>query len=78
MKKIIAFLFIALTISTLAFAQSSVELLEDSSASIREYQLKNSLLGFGTGSRLQGDLESAKKLLTFDIAGISLMTVGTI
>ncbi len=89
MKKIIAFLFIALTFSTLSFAQSSdaqssdvtepsVELQEDSSASIREYQLKNSLLGFGTGSRLQGDLESAKKLLTFDIAGISLMTVGTI
>ncbi len=41
-----------------------------------EYKIKNALIGFGVGSRQQGDLESAKNLLTCDITGLSLMVVG--
>ncbi len=43
---------------------------------LNEYRLKNSLLGFGIGSREMGDSKSAKGLLTCDIAGLSLMLVG--
>ena len=43
-----------------------------------KYKVKNALIGFGVGSREQGDLESAKRLLTSDITGLSLMVVGGI
>ena len=41
-----------------------------------EYKVKNALIGFGCGSREQGDLESAKWLLISDVSGLSLMTIG--
>lgn len=40
------------------------------------FKLKNALIGFGVGSREQGDDVSAKWLLASDVTGLSLMVVG--
>ncbi len=69
MKKLIAVLILGLSLAVAVCAQ-------DSSNRMTEYKLKNALVGFGYGSRLQGDMESARWLLASDITGLSLMTVG--
>lgn len=43
---------------------------------VASYSLLNSLVGFGLGSRKQGDAAAAKALLATDITGLSLMAAG--
>ncbi len=69
MKKLIAVLILGLSLAATVCAQ-------DSTGRMTEYKLENALIGFGYGSRLQGDMESANWLLVSDITGLSLITVG--
>ena len=67
MKRIFTLMILVLLTSAAVSAQSTTE-----------YKVRNALIGFGTGSRMQGDMESAKWLLISDISGLSLMTAGGI
>ena len=67
MKKLVAMLIFSLLFTLCLSAQNS---------GTGEYKLKNALVGFGLGSRQQGDMDSAKLLLSADITGLSLMVIG--
>ncbi|WP_443736552.1 P13 family porin [Treponema sp.] len=73
MKRIFILLFIFFSLLQQGFSEN-ISKTED----IKFYQKKNAIIGFGKGSRLQGDSESAKLLLATDITGITLMVSGGI
>ena len=45
---------------------------------VRRFQLQNTFIGFGTGSRHQGDDRSASTLLGLDITGTALTVSGAL
>ena len=49
---------------------------ETSQQDVRKFQLQNSFIGFGVGSRHQGDRQSAGLLLGLDITGTTLAVSG--
>jgi len=49
---------------------------DESVQDVRKFQLQNTFIGFGVGSRHQGDTQNARLLLGLDIAGTSLAVTG--
>ena len=47
-----------------------------SAEELKKFKLQNTFIGWGVGSRYQGDLQTAKKLLALDITGTSLAVTG--
>lgn len=43
---------------------------------IKRFQLQNTFIGYGVGSRNQGDLQTAGKLLAIDLTGSALAVTG--
>ncbi len=75
MKKFALILVLALAMAAMAFASEGEEF---SAEEIRHFQIQNTLIGFGTGSRHQGDTQSAKLLLGLDITGTTLTVSGSL
>lgn len=86
MKSKFIFLFLFAFLSSFAFCEdfaSNSDLVEtdidiDIDIDVRQYQMKNVFPGFGEGSKLQGDLESAKLFKALDITGTCLLSVGAL
>ena len=73
MKKILLVLAMTLILcATLSAAEST----SFSAEELSRFRLQNTFIGFGVGSRHQGDLQTAKKLLALDITGLSLSVTG--
>ena len=72
MKKTLVFMLLAFVLCAALCASEN----EFSAEEIRRFQLQNTFIGFGVGSRNQGDLETAKKLLALDITGSALTVTG--
>lgn len=51
---------------------------EQKTDEITKFQLQNAFIGFGVGSRHQGDISGARNLRNWDIAGTSLSVSGAI
>ena len=73
MKKILLVLIMAMILCS---ALSASENTSFSAEELGWFKLKNTFIGFGAGSRHQGDLETAKKLMKLDILGTSLAVTG--
>ena len=73
MKKIL--LVLAMTL-ILCATLSAAENTSFSAEELSRFKLQNTFVGFGVGSRHQGDLQTAKKLLALDITGLSLSVTG--
>ena len=73
MKKILLVLIMTLILCS---ALSASENTSFSAEELGRFKLQNTFIGFGTGSRHQGDLQTAKKLLALDITGTSLAVTG--
>lgn len=67
MKKAILILLLVLASTAVVFA---------SDGDVKSFQLQNTFIGFGTGSRHQGDTRGANILLGLDIAGTSMVVSG--
>ena len=70
-KKAFALVLLMVCLSTLCFASEG-----DPDQSIRKFQKQNALVGFGVGSRHQGDRGNADLLLGLDITGTALTVSG--
>ena len=73
MKKILVVLILSMI---LCAALSASENGTFSTEELNRFKLQNTLIGFGVGSRHQGDMQSARKLLALDITGTSLTVTG--
>ena len=73
MKKALAILFFALLVCTVLYASDNTSFTREE---VKKFQLQNTFIGFGVGSRHQGDLQTAKKLLALDITGSALAVTG--
>ncbi len=73
MKKALAILFFALLVCTVLYASDNTSFTREE---VKKFQLQNTFIGFGAGSRHQGDLQTAKKLLALDITGSALAVTG--
>ena len=73
MKKILLVLIMAMILCS---ALSASENTSFSAEELGWFKLQNTFIGFGAGSRHQGDLETAKKLMKLDILGTSLAVTG--
>ena len=73
MKKALAILFLALLVCTALYASDNASFTKEE---VRKFQLQNTFIGFGVGSRHQGDLQTAKKLMALDITGSALAVTG--
>ena len=73
MKKALAILFFALLVCTVLYASDKTSFTREE---VKKFQLQNTFIGFGVGSRHQGDLQTAKKLLALDITGSALAVTG--
>ena len=73
MKKALAILFLALLVCTVLYASDNISFTREE---VKKFQLQNTFIGFGVGSRHQGDLQTAKKLLALDITGSALAVTG--
>ena len=73
MKKALAILFFALLVCTVLYASDNTSFTREA---VKKFQLQNTFIGFGVGSRHQGDLQTAKKLLALDITGSALAVTG--
>lgn len=71
MKKVVFVIIILLTACSLAFASD-----DNTDQEVKKFQLQNTFIGFGVGSRHQGDRDSAKLLLGLDITGTTLAVSG--
>ena len=71
MKKL-ALVIILMFAVTAAVCATDDESVQD----VRKFQLQNTFIGFGVGSRHQGDTQNARLLLGLDIAGTSLAVTG--
>ena len=75
MKKIVLSLVLLLLAVTVV---SAAETEDAKTQDIRRFQLQNTFIGFGTGSRHQGDVKGASTLLGLDIAGTALTVSGAL
>ena len=73
MKKALAILFLALLVCTTLYASDNASFTKEE---VKKFQLQNTFIGFGVGSRHQGDLQTAKKLMALDITGSALAVTG--
>jgi hypothetical protein len=73
MKKALAILFLALLVCSALYASDNASFTKEE---VRKFQLQNTFIGFGVGSRHQGDIQTAKKLLALDITGSALAVTG--
>ena len=73
MKKALAILFLALLVCTALYASDNASFTTEE---VKKFQLQNTFIGFGVGSRHQGDLQTAKKLMALDITGSALAVTG--
>ena len=64
------------TILILLLILAAVAVVSASDGDVKRFQLQNTFIGFGTGSRHQGDTHSANVLLGLDIAGTSMVVSG--
>ena len=73
MKKILLVLAMTLILcATLSASENTLFSAEE----LGRFKLQNTFIGFGAGSRHQGDLQTAKKLPALDITGLSLSVTG--
>lgn len=73
MKKYLVLMILALILCSALYASESTSF---SHEEIKKFQLQNTFIGWGVGSRHQGDLQNAKKLLALDITGSALTVTG--
>ena len=73
MKRTLLILLLVLASMAVVFASDGEERINED---VKHFQLQNTFIGFGTGSRHQGDTQSAKTLLGLDIAGTTLTVSG--
>lgn len=71
-KTIVLMMLVLVAVSALCASGSEQENVLD----IKKFQLQNTFIGWGVGSRHQGDLETAKKLLALDISGTAMTVTG--
>ena len=71
MKRVILVIIILLTVCSMAFASE-----EKAEQEVKKFQLQNTFIGFGVGSRHQGDRDNANLLLGLDITGTTLAVSG--
>ncbi|MBO4424084.1 MAG: P13 family porin [Spirochaetales bacterium] len=71
MKRLLLLIIILLAVSSVAFASE-----DNADREVRKFQLQNTFIGFGVGSRHQGDKDNAKLLLGLDITGTTLAVTG--
>ena len=71
MKRLVLIIIVILSVSAVAFASEG-----EQDRQTRKFQLQNTFIGFGSGSRHQGDTDSAKMLLGLDITGTTLAVSG--
>ena len=72
MKKTLVLIILAMVLCAALYASDSGFTAEE----IKRFQLQNTFIGYGVGSRNQGDLETAKKLMAIDVTGSALAVVG--
>ena len=72
MKRLVLIIIVLLAVSAVAFASEG----EQQDQQLKRFQLQNTFIGFGAGSRHQGDSASAKMLLGLDITGTTLAVSG--
>ena len=72
MKRLVLIIILLLSVSAVAFASEG----EQQDQQTRKFQLQNTFIGFGAGSRHQGDRDSAKMLLGLDITGTTIAVSG--
>ena len=73
MKKILVVMILSMVLCSALYASESTSFSQED---IKKFQLQNTFIGFGVGSRHQGDLQNAKKLLALDITGSALTITG--
>ena len=73
MKKILLVLIMTLILCSVLSASENTSF---SAEELSRFKLQNTFIGFGVGSRHQGDLETANKLMKLDIWGTSLAVTG--
>lgn len=71
MKRLIFVIIILMTVCSMAFASEG-----NTDQDVKKFQLQNTFLGFGVGSRHQGDRDNANLLLGLDITGTTLAVSG--
>ena len=73
MKKLLVVMILAMVLcASLAASENG----SFSPEEVKRFKLQNTFIGWGVGSRRQGDLQTAKKLLALDITGTSLAVTG--
>ncbi|MBR6085692.1 MAG: hypothetical protein IKP61_08810 [Spirochaetales bacterium] len=72
MKKILVLIILAMVLCAALYASENGFTAEE----IKRFQLQNAFIGYGVGSRNQGDLETAKKLMAIDITGTAVTVAG--
>jgi hypothetical protein len=75
MKRLLVMLMLSMIVLTAVFASENGTFTKEE---VKKFQLQNTFIGWGVGSRHQGDLQTAKKLLALDITGTSLAVTGGI
>lgn len=73
MKKILVLMVFALILCTSLSASENGSF---SAEELSRFSLQNTFIGWGVGSRHQGDLQTAKKLLALDITGTAMTVTG--
>ena len=71
MKRLVLIIIVILSVSAIVFASEG-----EQDRQTRKFQLQNTFIGFGAGSRHQGDRDSSKMLLGLDITGTTLAVSG--
>jgi len=71
MKKVLFVIIILLAVCSMAFASE-----EKAEQEVKKFQLQITFIGFGVGSRHQGDRDNANLLLGLDITGTTLAVSG--
>ena len=71
MKRVILVIIILLAVCSMAFASE-----EKAEQEVKKFQLQITFIGFGVGSRHQGDRDNANLLLGLDITGTTLAVSG--
>ncbi len=69
-KQSVLLLLLILVLTGSAFAS------DQKTDELKKFQLQNAFIGFGVGSRHQGDIAGARNLRNWDIAGTSLSISG--
>ena len=73
MKRLLVILMLSMIVLTAVFASENGTFTKEE---VKKFQLQNTFIGWGVGSRHQGDLQTAKELLALDITGTSLAVTG--